>query len=648
MIKTINSYKTGIILILFFIQTLGLMARQEYHVSLQGKDENSGTFEMPFRTISKAAEIARAGDTITVHQGTYRENINPPHGGSSDKVRIVYRAAPGEKVSIKGSEIIKNWVHFKGTVWKVSIPNSFFGNYNPYKSLIEGDWFVDNGRAHHTGEVYLNGQSLFEVSLMEQVLNPHPLEVTELKEQSLYTWYTESDDSTTYLYANFHEADPNENLVEINVRPACFYPLKTGINFITVQGFEMSQAATQWAPPTAEQIGLIGTNWSKGWIIENNIIHDSKCSGITLGKDRASGHNLWSKNPSLDGATHYNNLIDKVLGPPHNWSKANIGSHQIRNNRIYNCEQAGICGSMGCAFSTIENNYISDIWVKRQFQGAEIAGIKFHGPIDAVIKNNRINNCLKGIWLDWMTQGTRVSGNLIYDTYLEDLFVEVNHGPFVVDNNLLLSQSVGLLDGSSGGAYLHNLIVGKIVIVQQNRETPFHLPHTTAVLGRTITRNADNRFYNNVFSSVDRETNLNLPNHWWVGRGSYGLGIYEGYFPMYVEGNTYLLEAEPFPNEKNALHLPGTDPEIKVEERGEEVYLHLNIPSTLVKMFSFPVNTNILGRSKTADMRFENSDGSPLTILEDFFGKQRSSEAIIPGPFATLKEGKTTLKVWPR
>ena len=36
----------------------------------------------------------------------------------------------------------------------------------------------------------------------------------------------------------------------------------------------------------AEQVGLIGTHWSKGWIIEHNIISDSKCSGLTLGKDR--------------------------------------------------------------------------------------------------------------------------------------------------------------------------------------------------------------------------------------------------------------------------------------------------------------------------------------------------------------------------
>ena len=42
------------------------------------------------------------------------------------------------------------------------------------------------------------------------------------------------------------------------------------INYITVCGFTLRQAATPWAGAMSEQVGLIGTHWSKGWIIENN------------------------------------------------------------------------------------------------------------------------------------------------------------------------------------------------------------------------------------------------------------------------------------------------------------------------------------------------------------------------------------------
>ena len=60
----------------------------------------------------------KPGDVITVHEGIYRERINPPRGGESDAKRIVYQAAPGEKVEIKGSEVVKNWVKVQDDVWK--------------------------------------------------------------------------------------------------------------------------------------------------------------------------------------------------------------------------------------------------------------------------------------------------------------------------------------------------------------------------------------------------------------------------------------------------------------------------------------------------------------------------------------------------
>ena len=106
-------------------------------------------------------------------------------------------------------------------------------------------------------------------------------------------------------------------------------------------------------------------------IIENNVISDSKCTGVTLGKDRRSGHNVCAKNPGKDGARLYNEVIIRAL--ENGWSKETIGSHIVRNNTIFNCEQAGICGSLGAVFSQITDNYIHDIWTKWQFEGDEIA-----------------------------------------------------------------------------------------------------------------------------------------------------------------------------------------------------------------------------------------------------------------------------------
>ena len=83
------------------------------------------------RTISAAAAQAQAGDTVMVHAGVYRERVAPPRGGVSASERIIYQAAPGEQVTITGAEIQKGWTRDKGDVWMVSIPNSFFGAFNP-------------------------------------------------------------------------------------------------------------------------------------------------------------------------------------------------------------------------------------------------------------------------------------------------------------------------------------------------------------------------------------------------------------------------------------------------------------------------------------------------------------------------------------
>ncbi len=79
----------------------------EFHISPKGNDHH-GTPTRPLKTISAAAGVAKPGDVITVHEGVYRERVAPPRGGISDAKRIVYQAAPGEKVEINGSEVVKD------------------------------------------------------------------------------------------------------------------------------------------------------------------------------------------------------------------------------------------------------------------------------------------------------------------------------------------------------------------------------------------------------------------------------------------------------------------------------------------------------------------------------------------------------------
>ncbi len=514
----------------------------EFHVAPSGDDAHPGTRAAPLRTIQRAANLAQPGDVITVHEGVYRQRVDPPRGGDSDAKRIVYRAAPGEKVEIKGSEVVKNWVKVHGDVWKTTLPNSFFGRFNPYADLIHGDWFDPRGRQHHTGAVYVNGEWLTEAARLADVLKPTG--ATPL-------WFAEVGKEHTTIWAQFKGLNPLEQLVEINVRQTVFYPRKPGINYLTVRGFIMRQAATPWAPPTAEQIGLIGTHWSKGWIIENNVVSHSVCSGIALGK-----HGDRWDNTSANSAEGYVKTIQRAV--QNGWCKQNIGSHVVRNNTISHCEQAGIVGSLGAVFSVVTGNTIHDIHVRQLFSGAEMAGIKFHAAIDVQISRNHIYRTCRGLWLDWMAQGTRVSANLFHDNQAQDLFVEVDHGPFLVDNNIFLSPMT-LLDVSQGGAYVHNLIAGGAAVNPfDGRMTPFHKAHSTEVAGFHNNPCGDDRFYNNLFVERGDLTRYNTTR-----------------LPVWMAGNVFLKAAKPCKQEKDPLVEPTFDPAVKLVRKPDGLYLQI-------------------------------------------------------------------------
>ncbi len=585
----------------------------EYHVAMTGRDENPGTAAAPFRTIQRAAEIAVPGDVVTVHAGLYRERVNPRRGGDSPERRIVYRAAPGEHVELRGSDIVRGWTRCSNDLWRVVLPNSFFGDFNPFADPIRGDWFVPMNRPHHTGAVYLDGEELIEAASLEELNNP------PATPYAVGWWFATVDASNTTILARFGAADPNRRIVEINTRRTVFYPDAPGRDFITVRGFTMRHAATPWAPPTAEQIGLLGTHWSRGWIIERNVISHSRCVGITLGK-----YGDEFDNTANNTATGYVATIHRAL--ERGWTPERIGGHLVRDNVISHCEQAGLVGSLGAMFSVISNNVIHTIHTRRRFAGAEQAGIKIHAAIDARIERNVIVNAYRGIWLDWMAQGTRVSRNVCISNATEDLFVEVNHGPFVVDHNWLLSP-VSVSDWSQGGAFVHNFFGGRIVTKPQlNRQTPFHRPHSTQLAGMSVIHGGDHRFVANLFapSAVVRDP------------AACGLATYAtSALPVVARANVYANGARPYPNEPAAVIVSQPIPwNVQTDSAGR---WHLTWngptpPATLAR----PLASTELGHARIPNLPFVNPDDSPILFAEDVLGSARA-----PAPTAG------PLQVWP-
>lgn len=666
-----------------------------YHVKKTGSNFNPGTEEQPFLTISKAAYIAKPGDVVIVHEGIYREWVNPKSGGTSAQ-RIIYQAAEGEKVIITGAEVITEWEK-DGDIWKTIVDNKIFGDFNPYSEALFGDWLFTRDRAFHLGDVYLNGHSMYEAVSIDKVRNPEKSKTSFEPEFSVYVWYAEVDDYNTTIYANFQGEDPTTGNVEINVRRFCFWPANPGRNYITVRGFTMKQAATQWAPPTALQEGLIGPHWSKGWIIEDNIISDSRCSGISLGKEESTGQNEWMNIITKMGHQREQEVIFRALNK--GWNKDNIGSHIVRNNHIYNCGQTGIVGHLGCVFSLIENNHIHHIRHKREFEGAEVGGIKLHAAIDTIIRNNMIHDSFRGVWLDWQAQGTRISNNIMFGNDSEDILVEVSHGPTMIDHNILLS-SHGFKTLSHSCALVHNLMAGTISTGNElNRHTPYHVPHSTSVAGMTRFTGGDDRYYNNVFLREKDDTRSNEPYYEsffgnntltqeeitpfsgaflsypvgtavynncpgpedekpWVkirrmleaatqptrpqsdkpddkdeeGKPAYASLSAPDPLAVYMENNVYFNKAIAYKKEKGAKLFEGSGIEYTIDRDKKKVVIDITQPEMLIDSAADIITTNKLGYGFQTEQLFEMPDGTPYCFDIDFFGASRENGAV-PGPF---------------
>ena len=570
------------------------VSAREIHVSKTGDDSNSGTSSEPFLTIQKAADIANAGDVITVHEGIYREWVKPARGGNGEDSRIVYQAAPGQLVYIKGSEQITSWTDLGGGIWKVEIPSEFFGDYNPYELRVS-DKYMTYGQWHHRGDVYINGKGLYEKQLVSEV------------GQFRNNWHCAVASGVTTITADFRGADPNEELVEINKRESVFMPVVSGLQYITVSGFHIMHAATNWVPPSPWelQMGAIAPRIGNKWIIENCNITDNRTVGVVIG-----------------------------LAPGMDYEKIDTyGDHIIRNNIIQRCGQAGIAGKRGGTRSLITGNLIEDINYREEFGGHETAGIKLHRTVDVTISDNLIRRVYSlqdqaawGIWIDFGAQGMRITRNIIYDTETATLFLEMNHGPILVDNNILVGKRL-LRSNSESSVFAHNLLVNGSYRynTDKNRQSQYYTPHTTIELEHKPVILKDDKWFNNIFI----RNGLNeVPG----GSG------FESDFNVFYEG----AEKSTFGDEHSIVDT--FSPNFKIEDNPLGTTITFSVNNAPFQVRGKPVSGDLVGVFETTGQTIEDRDGNPITVDSDFYEKEFSKP--IPGPLSQLKKGSSNTITW--
>lgn len=576
-----------LMVVLLVLTVMILPARaKEFFVAPNGGDANAGTREQPLRTIQQAADLMQPGDTCTIRAGIYREWVKPPRGGESDTRRITYRAASGERVVVRGSERITSWTREDGNVWQAELSDSFFGDFNPYRLRLSGDW-LHYGKELHLGCVYQNGVSLRESLTGAEVA------------AGAGTYRIEEMLASVRIHANFGGVDPNPSLVEINVRECVFFPRVAGLKYVTVDGLWIEHAAANWAAWRCAQRGAVGTGWGFRWVIRNCRVSDARCVGIVCGNDASD------ENTGFDLAT--------------------VGGHIVRDNHILRCGQAGIHGFKGWGGSVIEGNLIEQINEHEEFGGEETAGIKVHGAIDLTIRNNVVrqiharrvpghNNDFVAIWVDWAGQGTRVTGNVVYDTAAWALYLQNNHGsPILIDHNVFAGT---IATSSSGCVFAHNMFAG----CRWNFLKPYALvaywkPHSAELADCKIIAYGHDRYLNNVFVDSD------------FGKLPEGPGVQ-------ADWNVFFGASQPSRwGDQHSLLVPDKRSDVRFVSRADGVDVCWQADDALRQVNCPPVTRDSIGVFELTGQGLDQPNGFPMALDRDLLGEASNAERRVPGPF---------------
>jgi len=457
-----------------------------YHVKADGgSDSNSGTSSTAaFRSIQKAAEMAQPGDTVLVYAGTYRERVKPPRGGSGENTRITYMAKPGDHVVITGLDI---WT----PTW--SRDSTLFYAKPSYEMFTDSN-YVDGGNPYKIGYFGSTGYCVGQVVVDDVDFKEQTTRLNAIAASG--SWW--ADQKTGTIYINFG-GNPVGRKVEIVTRRGVFRPYIKGLGYITVQGFDLAYCGNNGGWPSVMgqlhilfQSGLIGTRQGHHWRIINNTIRNAKGIGLTfsIGTDLEDAdcwdpHGILHNKPQIevdypkfsDGDNEMEPGNSQMASMPYKETGFNL----IANNVFESCGMNAIAG-IGSVGNTIYGNRFSNCVRFISETSVEDATIKMHMQYGDLIEKNLFENFTgnhRGLWLDNNVVGTVVSKNVFLNhpgscpTIFFEISSSLDQYLTVVDNNLLINCTHGIISAASDGvAFYNNLFYkcGDGISMGSNRE----------------------------------------------------------------------------------------------------------------------------------------------------------------------------------
>lgn len=384
-------------------------------------DSNPGTRERPFKTIAGAVQQARAGDTVWIAAGTYRETVIIPRGGTGPDRRLVLRAEAAGEVVLKGSDVVTGWEPAGRGIWK------------------RRGWKINSQ------QVFVDGQPLKQIGATcpfnsiqwgsKPILPATGSGVGDMTPGSFY-W----DQRSTTLHVRLAgDADPRAHLVEASVRNVV---MASGpIDFVELRGLRFSHSNTSSVPV---MMGLVNVE-GRSWVIQNCAFTYGDFAGLSLSGE---GHRI------IDNVFNHNgNLGLSISG-----SDASHGWKTWENRPP---QDLVIDGN-----ETSDNNY-------RGFEYAfQAGGLKAATSCNGVrvTRHRAARNVGVGIWFDIRCQGVTVERSVVTENTVGIGF-ETSDGGLIAENVVARNDVAGIavfaandvivahntVDGNGYGVVVHGL-----------------------------------------------------------------------------------------------------------------------------------------------------------------------------------------------
>ena len=274
-----------------------------FYVSPSGDDANNGSYDSPWRTLTKAAHDAKAGDTIWIRAGTYNETLSPRNSGQSDAY-ITFQNMESETVVINANGLDHGII-----LWN--------------KSFIRMSGFEVKKARSDAVFIGHSDDSSSEINIIEKMT---------------------IHDCSGGVGIN---VNGNKNHILYNTISECQYGIYVNGNHQNISNNEIYESIKSG-------ISLIG-NYN---VIQHNRIHHNEEYGIStwLGSSQNLNELTIQFNviyDNLDQDIHLNG--DGPGGKPDNI--------YVYNNTILNSSaDSGICVYGGCHNLKIKNNIISGVY----------------------------------------------------------------------------------------------------------------------------------------------------------------------------------------------------------------------------------------------------------------------------------------------